>query len=80
MISEADKEEWQSKIEAKLIEVDNMTPSTKEYIGDVKNLNIFLLNFPIFTSLEADDLQLIRQNSVVQEFKPEGKPRLLTPR
>lgn len=60
LISENDKEEWQSKIEAKLVEVDNMTPSTKEYIGDVKNLNIFLLNFPIFTSLEADDLQLIR--------------------
>ena len=60
LISENDKEEWQSKIEAKLVEVDNMTPSTKENIGDVKNLNIFLLNFPIFTSLEADDLQLIR--------------------
>jgi hypothetical protein len=37
-----------------------MTPSAKEYMGDVKNLNIFLLNFPLFNSLEADDLQLIR--------------------
>jgi hypothetical protein len=56
-----------------LVEVDNMTPSTKEYIGDVKNLNIFLLNFPIFNSLDTEDLKLIRQNSVVQEFKPDGK-------
>ena len=49
-----------------------MTPSTKEYSGDVKNLNIFLLNFPIFNSLEADDLNFIKQNSLVKEFKAEG--------
>jgi hypothetical protein len=73
LISDNDKEDWKSKIEAKLIEVDNMTPSTNEYIGDVKNLNIFLLDFPVFNSLEPKDLDFIKQNMITQEFKADGR-------
>lgn len=37
-----------------------MVPTAKEYLVDMKKLNLFLLDFPIFNSLEPQEIDLVK--------------------
>jgi hypothetical protein len=69
MITENLKEAWMHKIDKRLSKVDAMVPQLRDYYIDMKQVNYFLLDYPMFNCLTNKELQFLQDNRYLETFK-----------
>lgn len=73
MITDNLKESWTAKIDKRLSKVDSMAPLLRDYYVDMKQVNYFLLDYPMFNCLNNKELRFLQDNRYLETFNRGGK-------